>query len=66
MDRTKAIKAIEDLLDALGEDKEREGLKDTPRRVADMYAQLLWGMIRTADEELSKTLSVEGGDMGIE
>lgn len=66
MDRTKAIKAIEDLLDALGEDKEREGLKDTPRRVADMYAQLLSGMNRTAEEELSKTFSVEGGDMVIE
>lgn len=66
MDRTKAIMAIEDLLDALGEDKEREGLKDTPRRVADMYAQLLSGMNRTAEEELSKTFSVEGGDMVIE
>ena len=66
MDRTKAIKAIEDLLDALGEDREREGLKDTPRRVADMYAQLLSGMNRTAEEELSKTFSVEGGDMVIE
>ena len=66
MDRTKAIKAIEDLFDALGEDREREGLKDTPRRVADMYAQLLSGMNRTAEEELSKTFSVEGGDMVIE
>ncbi len=43
LDRENVIKAIGDLLDALGEDKEREGLKDTPRRVADAYAELLSG-----------------------
>ena len=41
MDREKVIKAVEDLLDALGEDRNREGLRDTPRRVADAYAELL-------------------------
>lgn len=66
MDRAKAIRAIEDLLDAIGEDKSREGLRETPRRVADMYAQLLSGMDRTAEEELSKTFSVDGGDIVIE
>ncbi len=66
MDRAKAIRAIEDLLDAIGEDKSREGLRETPRRVADMYAQLLSGMGRTAEEELSKTFSVDGGDIVIE
>ena len=66
MDRSKAIRAIEDLLDAIGEDKSREGLRETPRRVADMYAQLLSGMGRTAEEELSKTFSVDGGDIVIE
>ena len=66
MDRAKAIKAIEDLLDALGEDREREGLKETPRRVADMFAELLSGEGRTAEEELSKTFSVNGGDIVIE
>lgn len=66
MDRAKAIRAVEDLLDALGEDRSREGLRDTPRRVADMYAQLLSGVGKTAEEELSKTFAVEGGDMVIE
>jgi GTP cyclohydrolase I len=66
MDRQKAIKAIEDLLDALGEDKNREGLKDTPRRVADMYAELLSGKDMSAEEHLSKTFNVEGGDIVIE
>lgn len=31
------------LLKALGEDPEREGLNGTPRRIAEMYEDLLWG-----------------------
>jgi GTP cyclohydrolase I len=66
MDRERVIKAIEDLLDALGEDREREGLKDTPRRVADAYAELLSGEGRDAKEHLSKTFLTECGDMVLE
>lgn len=66
MDREKAMKAIYDLLEAIGEDTSREGLRDTPRRVADMYAELLSGMGKTAEEHLSKTFTVEGGDIVIE
>lgn len=66
MDREKAIKAIEDLLDALGEDRTREGLKETPRRVADAYAELLSGVGKTAEEHLSKTFTSECGDIVIE
>lgn len=66
MDRQRAIKAIEDLLDALGEDRSREGLRDTPRRVADAYAELLCGEGVTAEEPLSKTFAVDGGNIVIE
>ncbi len=66
MDRERVVKAVGELLDALGEDRTREGLKDTPARVADMYAQLLSGTGSTAERELSKTFAVEGGDMIIE
>ena len=34
-------KAIYDLLKAIGEDPERDGLKETPKRVAKMYTELL-------------------------
>ena len=37
MDREKAIKAVADFLAAVGEDVTREGLKDTPARVADVH-----------------------------
>ncbi len=65
MDREKVIKAVGELLDALGEDRTREGLKDTPRRVADAYAEFLSGT-GTAEEILSKTFSCDGGEMVIE
>lgn len=41
MNKEKIEKAIYDLIDALGENPERDGLKDTPRRVANMYEELL-------------------------
>jgi len=39
-------KAVKEILLAIGEDTEREGLKDTPQRVAEMYCELLAGMRR--------------------
>ena len=66
MDREKVIKAIEDLLAALGENVETEGLKDTPRRVADAYAEILSGEGKTAEEHLSRTFSSAGGEMVLE
>lgn len=66
MDREKVIKAVEELLKALGEDSSREGLKDTPRRVADAYAELLSGEGKSADEHLSKTFESSGGGLVIE
>jgi len=66
LDRERVIRAVEELLDALGEDREREGLKDTPRRVADAYAELLSGEGKTAEEYLSKTFSSDMGGYVIE
>lgn len=66
MDRERAIKAVEELLLAMGEDINREGLKETPRRVADMFAELTSGNLQTASEHLSKTFNVSSGEMVIE
>ena len=66
MDREKVIRAVEDLLDALGEDGNREGLRDTPRRVADAYAELLSGEGQTAEEHLSRTFESDSGDTVVE
>ncbi len=66
MDREKVIKAVGDLLDALGEDRTREGLRDTPRRVADAYAELLSGRDADADIHLKRTFAAESGGLVIE
>ncbi len=66
LDREKVIDAVMQLLEALGEDTSREGLKETPRRVADAYAELLSGEGKTAEEHLSRTFESDCGDMVVE
>jgi len=44
--------AVESILKAIGEDPGREGLVDTPRRVAEMYAELFMGLGKDATREL--------------
>jgi GTP cyclohydrolase I len=44
IDSERIKKAVKEILLAVGEDTEREGLKKTPERVAKMYAELLGGM----------------------
>ena len=55
VNRDKAIKAIEDLLQALGQDLTREGLRDTPTRVADSFIE----QIEPSDPELERVFSEE-------
>lgn len=44
--------AIENILSAIGDDPQREGLLDTPQRVAQMYAEIFGGMRQNPVEEL--------------
>jgi GTP cyclohydrolase IA len=46
-------KAIKDILAAIGEDVNREGLKETPRRVAEMYADIFSGLHKDPAKELT-------------
>jgi GTP cyclohydrolase I len=52
IDTDKIRKAVRDILVAVGEDVDREGLKDTPDRVARMYAELLGGMREEPEKHL--------------
>jgi len=45
--------AVAAILLAIGEDPEREGLAETPRRMAEMYAELFTGMDKDPKEELA-------------
>jgi GTP cyclohydrolase I len=44
VDRSKIMAAVQSILEAIGEDPQREGLRDTPRRIADMYAEIFAGL----------------------
>ena len=50
IDKEKIEKAIYDILEAIGEDPNREGLKETPKRVAKMYEEVFEGIQYTNDE----------------
>ena len=54
IDTNKVEQAVTMLLEALGDDPEREGLKETPKRVAKMYKEVFEGMCYTNDEIADK------------
>jgi GTP cyclohydrolase I len=58
-----AAKAVRDLLVAIGEDPEREGLKDTPERVSRAYAEMFRGLHMTADDVLVTTFDIGHDEM---
>ena len=66
VDQDKVREAVHLLLEGIGEDPTREGLVETPDRVARMYSELCDGMDRSASEHLSKTFAVSGDDLVIE
>ncbi len=51
-DEAKIRVAVESIIEAIGEDPRREGLVDTPKRVASMYAELFAGLGVDPREEL--------------
>ena len=57
IDTERIKKAVQEILLAVGEDIEREGLKKTPDRVARMYAELLAGMHEDAKKNLNSTFT---------
>ena len=57
VDKQKIEQAVRLLLEGIGEDTEREGLKETPARIARMYEELMAGMDEDAAVHLSKTFT---------
>ncbi|MBI4188414.1 MAG: GTP cyclohydrolase I FolE [Chloroflexi bacterium] len=53
LDEAKIRQAVTTIIKAIGENPAREGLVDTPRRVAEMYAELFAGLTMDPREELS-------------
>ena len=57
-DQPRAEAAVRELLFAVGEDPDREGLRDTPARVARAYKELLSGMRLGAEDVLTTTFDL--------
>jgi GTP cyclohydrolase IA len=53
VDQAKIQRAVALIIEAIGEDPKREGLANTPQRVAEMYAELFSGLGRDPKEELA-------------
>ncbi len=66
VDKKKIEKAVKLLIEGMGEDPKREGLVDTPRRVAGLYEEVLAGMDQDAKEHLARQFNVEGSDIVLE
>ncbi|NYG53830.1 GTP cyclohydrolase I [Nocardioides perillae] len=62
-DHARAEAAVRELLLAIGEDPDREGLRDTPARVARAYAEVTAGLRMTPQEVLSTTFDLGHDEM---
>lgn len=65
-DQEKIREAVRLLLEGIGEDADREGLRETPDRIARMYGELCGGMDADAGEVLSKTFTTGKTEMVLE
>ena len=66
VNQEKVKEAIKLLLEGIGEDVNREGLKDTPDRIARMYTEICGGMDEDASEHLSRVFTVDSSEMVLE
>ena len=62
-DHDRAVAAVRELLIAIGEDPEREGLKQTPERVARAYAELTAGLRMMPSDVLTTTFDLGHDEM---
>jgi GTP cyclohydrolase I len=65
VDTGRIAAAVREIIDAIGEDSEREGLAGTPRRIADMYAELFAGLCQDPREVLGGGFSETKEDVVI-
>lgn len=66
MDKEKIKEGVRLILEGIGEDINREGLLETPERIAKMYEELAAGYTDSAAEHLAKRFHVEDSDMVME
>jgi GTP cyclohydrolase I len=63
MDLDRVAKAVREILEAIGEDPDRDGLRDTPERVARMYAEICAGIHEEPADHLTVTFEASHDEM---
>jgi GTP cyclohydrolase I len=63
IDKAAIEKAVREILVAIGEDPERDGLKRTPERMASMYAEIFGGLHEDPAEHLTVTFEADHDEM---
>ncbi|HEY2331539.1 MAG TPA: GTP cyclohydrolase I FolE [Acidimicrobiales bacterium] len=63
MDLDRIAAAVREILAAIGEDPDRDGLRDTPLRVARMYSEIFSGLREDADDHLQVTFEAGHDEM---
>lgn len=66
VDQNKVKEAVKLFLEGIGEDPTREGLLETPERIARMCMEIFSGMEEDAGEHLAKTFSVANNEIVVE
>ena len=66
MDKDKIKQGVNLILEGVGEDVSREGLLETPDRIARMYEEIFAGLTADAGEHLAKRFHVDNTEMVIE
>ena len=63
MDQAKIERAVRAILEGIGEDPDREGLRETPARVARMYAEIFEGLNRNPADEIKRVFDEKHHEM---
>jgi GTP cyclohydrolase I len=63
VDKPRIERAVRDILEAIGEDPDRDGLLDTPARVARMYEEVCSGLREDPSEHLHKVFEADHDEM---
>lgn len=63
IDQPRIAAAVREILEAIGEDPDRDGLVETPKRVAKAYAEFFAGLHQDAADHLATTFDIEHDEM---